>query len=204
MVFGSCDYDCTPWPSSLSPIISFATLHKATSKWNFLKIFEMRTLKIFIDQVMGHLTLKFIKVQMRFNKPMCLFGIKTYCPFEVIFPKKIIKGNFQICFCNFLFIIFTIAPICEMFWVNRFWTNMKLYIYTICEAGPGNDCNRVRLIGLSGGHWFWRSMAMWTTMTSGQSSMPLDKNPGRCGYGYVAGKKTETEINLAASFHEWR
>jgi hypothetical protein len=34
--------------------------------------------------------------------------------------------------------------------------------------------------------------------------MPLDKNPGRCGYGYAAGKKTETEINLAASFHEWR
>jgi hypothetical protein len=49
----------------------------------------MKILKFFIGQVMGHPILKFIRVQMRFTKPMCLLGIKTYCPFEVLFPKNI-------------------------------------------------------------------------------------------------------------------
>jgi hypothetical protein len=49
----------------------------------------MRILKIFIGQVIGHPTLKFTRVQMIFNKPACLLGIKTYCPFQVLFPKNI-------------------------------------------------------------------------------------------------------------------
>lgn len=67
---------------------------------------------------------------MKFNKPMCLLGIKTFGPFEVLFPKEHFfhkKELFNDFFAIFLFIIFTIAPICEMFGVNHFLTNMIFF-----------------------------------------------------------------------------
>ncbi len=53
-------------------------------------------------------------VQIKVNNPMCLLGMKDYCPFEVLLPKVLNE-----IFCNLLFIIFTIAPIYHMFCVNH-------------------------------------------------------------------------------------
>jgi len=44
-------------------------------------------------------------VQMKFNEPMCLLGIKDNCSFEVFLPKKYlfhIKEIFNEIFCNLL------------------------------------------------------------------------------------------------------
>jgi len=37
------------------------------------------------------------RIQTKFNKPMCLLGIKDYCPFEIFLPKTTFsyKGIFE-------------------------------------------------------------------------------------------------------------
>jgi hypothetical protein len=66
----------------------------------------------------------FTCVLTKFTNPCIYLGLKTIWKH---FAKKHtfhIKEFLNEIFCNFLFIIFTIAPICHMFYVNHFSINM--------------------------------------------------------------------------------
>jgi hypothetical protein len=61
-------------------------------------------------------------VQTRYNEPMCLLNaIKTMVLFDVPLLKNhfFIKRNFQMKYCNLLFILFIVAILCRIFFENQ-------------------------------------------------------------------------------------
>jgi hypothetical protein len=68
-------------------------------------------------------------VQSRYNKPMCLLNaIKTMVLFEVLLLKNhfFIKRNFQMKYCNLLFILFIVANM-HMFFEIRIRVDMNFF-----------------------------------------------------------------------------